>query len=128
MYRHGDDPSTPSLVAALSATLRAFEQVWIVLDGIDESRDRQKLLDLLLSFTRGHFPKIRILALSRQEIDIERAFEFTFISLSLSNPLVDEDIKIYIERQLQVSDNFTRWPGSLRDEIAVGLTIGAKGM
>jgi hypothetical protein len=70
---------------------------------------------------------IRLLATSRKELDIERALSPLTTELSLSNPYVDDDIRVYIKSRL-LEAKFSRWPESLKDEVENALVKGAKGM
>ena len=125
----GVEPTTASLVTALSSAVRSFSRVYLVLDALDESSNRPNLLDVLLRVVGdANFKKIRLLALSRKEIDIERAFEHISPNISLQDPRVDEDIQLYVQNQLCEDRKFSRWPKSLRAEIETALVKGAKGM
>jgi hypothetical protein len=50
------------------------------------------------------------------------------MNISLQNPRVDEDIRLYIQNQLCEDRKFSHWPKSLRAEIETALVKGAKGM
>jgi Cdc6-like AAA superfamily ATPase len=129
MYDEGDQPSTPSLMIALSAVLHKLDHVYLVVDALDESLNRQNLLDIIAQIaTNDEFKKIRLMALSRKEIDIERALKDISTDLSLSNSWVDKDIRLYIQNRLDNSRKLRRWPKALKDEIETTLVRGAKGM
>jgi NACHT domain len=129
LYQQGGEPKTADLAKVLSMVLRRFQHVYVVLDALDESLNRQNLLDIIIQFASDHaFKKIKLLAMSRKEIDIESSFEELSISMSLSNPLVDEDIRIYVQRKLREDRKFRRWPVSLTANIERALVKGAKGM
>jgi hypothetical protein len=86
-------------------------------------------LDLLVKIVGDDdFQNISLLTTSRKELDILQALEGMSSSISLSNPLVGEDICTYVESQLQTDRKFSRWPVSVRKEIRNALTEGAKGM
>ena len=129
LYDAGVEPTTASLIAALSITVRCFNRVYLVLDALDESSNRPNLLDVILQVAGdANFKKIRLLAFSRKETDIERALEHISTGISLQNPRVDEDIRLYIQNQLCEDRKFSHWPKSLRAEIETALVKGAKGM
>src|SRR5207248_1272100 len=100
MFQDGTEPSTASLTSAFSATCRAFRCVYLLVDALDESQDRSKLLSTLTCLISPEFPNVKILAASRQEPDIERMLRRVSQEISLSNPLVDEDIRQYIQTVL----------------------------
>jgi hypothetical protein len=125
----GTEPGYNDLLELLFTMVGRFRRVYIVIDALDESQDRKFLLDLLIKIARDDaFEKVRLLAMSRKELDIQQAFEGICTSISLSNPLVDEDIRVYIENQLQTDRKLSRWPESLKRDIRDGLIKGAKGM
>jgi Cdc6-like AAA superfamily ATPase len=129
LYDAGVEPTTASLVTALSIVVRCFNRVYLVLDALDESSNRPNLLHVLLQVAGdADFEKIRLLALSRKETDIERVLERISMNISLQNPRVDEDIRLYIQNQLCEDRKFSHWPKSLRAEIETALVKGAKGM
>jgi hypothetical protein len=130
LHRHGGELSTESLLIALSAVLRDFQRVYLVLDALDESTNRRRLLDVLVKLpVNADFAKLQILAASREEPDIERALGpiSTVISLN-QNQWVENDIRLYIESCLCEDRKLRRWPEALRSEIEAALVKGAKGM
>jgi hypothetical protein len=119
----------PLLLSVLSDTLCYFDRVFIMIDAIDESLRRENVLQLLhILVTDYRFGKIQLLATSRDYIDIRRTMSGISQTLSLSNPLVESDIKHYISAKIMSNTKFRRWPNSLRTEVEVKLSIGAKGM
>lgn len=99
-----------------------------MLNALAETLDRQNLLRLLNQLAGDSFEKLGLLVSSRREIDIERSLTPISTSISLSNPYVDEDIRVYVENQLQSHHKLRSWPKSLSHEISAALVKGAKGM
>jgi Cdc6-like AAA superfamily ATPase len=130
LHRHGGEPGTASLLIALSAVLTGFQQVYLILDALDESTNRPQLLDVLIKLSSdANFAKLRILATSRKEQDIERALRGISTVISLNqNQWVDNDIRFYIQSRLREDRKLSRWPEALRSEIEVALVKGAMGM
>lgn len=130
LHHHGDQPGTSSLLIALSAVLKGFQQVYLILDALDESTNRPQLLDILIKLSSdANFAKIQILATSRKEQDIERALRGISTVISLNqNQQVDDDIRFYIQNRLREDRKLSRWPEALRSEIEVALVKGAMGM
>ena len=135
------EPTIAQLKRALSALLGHIGVVYIILDAIDECNTqsgvhaadahdaRKTLLSLLAELLMDPaFAKIRILATSRNYIDIENVLKPLSAPISMSNSLVDEDIRTYVKAELQTNEKFTRWPATLMDEILEALVKGAKGM
>jgi hypothetical protein len=128
LYDAGSEPTTKSLVLALSATLHSFRRVYLFIDALDESLDRQRLLDMIVQLAGSDFEAISLLVMSRKELDIIETLESVFSSLSLSNPRVDEDIRVYIQSELRSHRKFSRWPTILKEDIEAALVKGAQGM
>lgn len=129
LYDDGGEPTIASLILALSAAIRGFHHVFLVIDALDESFDRQNLLDVLVEIARDDiFEKLRLLVMSRKEVDIEASLEGICKDISLSNEWVDKDIQLHISNQLRIHREFNRWSRALKEEIEGALIKGAKGM
>jgi hypothetical protein len=114
---------------ALSAVLCQFDRVYLVIDALDESLGRENILDLLVKIVGNkEFEKLYVIAVSRCEADIETALQHVSTAISLSNPWVDEDIRIYLQSRLRSDSRFSRWPRALIAEIQDALQKDAKGM
>ena len=129
LYKYGGEPSLVELLKALENIIDAFEIVYIIVDAIDESNPRENLLKVLRDLlTESRFQKIQLLASSREYIDIERVMEELSVSVSMANPFVEEDIRLYVRSTLQSNPKFRRWPQELLDEVEDSLSTGARGM
>jgi len=129
LYKHGESPSLADLLNLLEIVAKPFEYVYIMLDAIDESMPRSDLLKVLRDIiTDPRFGKIRVLATSREYIDIEEAMKEIAAPISMRNPLLDEDIRVFVQAQLRMHPKLSRWPPSVRDEALEALSAGAKGM
>ena len=130
MFKHGGTPHLVDLMDALDMMLSAsFDTVYITIDAVDESMPRADLLKVLRDLaTDARFEKIQLLTTSREYLDIERVMEEVSIGVSMQNSLVDEDIRIYVQSQLQTLPNFKRWPSNLLAEAEQALMLKAKGM
>jgi hypothetical protein len=129
LYKHGGEPSLEELLCALEATLESFDNIYIVTDAIDESMLRDDLLRVLRDLaTDSRFQKVQLLSTSRQYIDIGKVMQQISVSVSMCNPLLDEDIKLYVRSQLHSNSKFRHWPLRLREEVVEALSPGAKGM
>jgi hypothetical protein len=129
LYKEGVDPSDVELLGALEAILKCFEVTFIVIDAVDESNPRVDLLKIIRDLsTDARFAKIRILVTSRQYIDIERVMKDVSTAVSMSNPLVKEDIRTRIHSMLILDPKFHRWPEDLLTEVEDVVSEGAQGM
>jgi hypothetical protein len=129
LYRKRHEPNLTSMLQGLSAVLREFDTVYVTIDAIDESLPRENTLTVLRHLaTDSRFTKIQLLATSRQYIDIENEFADISVPVSMTNPLVKEDIRLYVRSELRSKRGFRGWPGDLLLETEQALAEGAKGM
>lgn len=128
-----DQPSTESLIQTLEKALRALGRTIIVLDALDECTSRPALLPWLAQTAGRDTSSLQIIATSRNEHDIEVAFE-TWLSESAIVPLqqhdVDADIGIYVSNRLRTDSQLRRWRGKpdVQNEIETELMDKANGM
>lgn len=129
LYKRGEELSLANLLNVLEAILHAFDCVYVILDAIDESIPRTDLLQVLQNLiTDLRFSKIQTLATSREYIDIEEVMKGISVPISMRNPLLDEDIRLFVESQLRTHPKLKRWPASVRDQALEALSTKAKGM
>ncbi|KAH7126132.1 hypothetical protein EDB81DRAFT_730543 [Dactylonectria macrodidyma] len=129
LHKHGEGASLANLLNVLESILQAFDCVYVILDAIDESLPRTHLLRVLRDLiTDPKFSKIRILTTSREYVDIEEVMEEISVPISMRNPLLDEDIRLFIESQLRIHPKLKRWPATVRDKTLKVLSTKAKGM
>lgn len=130
VHRSGETPSVHELLDILDAVLRDFEKVYIVLDAVDESsKPRDELLHVLNTLANTpRFLKIKLLATSREYRDIEQALKPISVPVSMRNPLLDEDIRVYVKSKLESNPKFRHWPSGLLQEVLEALSTKAQGM
>ncbi|KAH8686369.1 hypothetical protein BGZ61DRAFT_454381 [Ilyonectria robusta] len=129
LYKCGEELSLANLLSVLEAILQEFDCVYVILDAIDESIPRTGLLHVLQNLISDlRFSKIRTLATSREYIDIEEMMEGISVPISMRNPLLDEDIRLFVQSQLGTHPKLKRWPASVRDRALEALSTKAKGM
>ncbi|KAL2137275.1 hypothetical protein VTI74DRAFT_5006 [Chaetomium olivicolor] len=88
-YRQGRRPSKRVLLAALEKLSQAFDRVFIVIDAVDESFQREHLLGILheLASDSQRFKNVRLLATSREYIDIQEVMVEVSTPISMHNEL-----------------------------------------
>ncbi|KAK0647123.1 hypothetical protein B0T16DRAFT_458984 [Cercophora newfieldiana] len=124
----GCEPTIPELEHVLELALRHVERLYVVVDAIDESMPREGLVRLLATMARdSRFPNVRILATSRQYLDIERVFSGVSVAISMANPYVDADVGSFVRARLKSSYRLRRWESWL-PEIEKALVLKAQGM
>ncbi|PVH69880.1 ankyrin [Cadophora sp. DSE1049] len=109
--------------------LGEFKETFIILDALDECKERKELLLLLKNLNSWGTGKLHILVTSRRERDIEETLESLVTSeICLQSALVNVDIHTHISERLQNDSNLKRWPANVRGEIERTLMDGAQGM
>jgi hypothetical protein len=129
MFKKGGQPSTVELLDALEQVLGQFRLVYLCIDALDESNERGNLLNMLQALsTEARFSKIRILSSSREYADIIRIMTTTARPVSMSNPYVENDIRLCVETMLKSNKRFQRWPTGLLNDVVETVPAKAKGM
>ena len=129
MYKYGGEPSLADLLKAVEDLLNKYDDVYVIIDALDESNTRENLLRVLRDFaTDPRFGKLNILASSREYIDIEKTMAEISMSVSIANPYVEEDIRLHVRSALRLNPRFERWPTELLTEVEETVSKGARGM
>jgi hypothetical protein len=129
LFKRGEEPSIAELLDSLETALQLWDVVYIVIDAIDESNPREDLLESIRDLaTSPRFSKIQMLITSREYRDIELGMEGITKSVSMSNSLVEQDIRLYIQSAIQSNMRFKRWPKDLLLEVEEAVSKQAKGM
>ena len=90
----------------------AFRTVFIILDALDECRERPELLADIEELSSWEDIDLRILATSRKEKEIEDSFVHLTKDESricIQSALVNADIRAYVHDQLQTNKKLQRW-------------------
>jgi hypothetical protein len=129
LYRHGGNPTARSLLQTLEEVVQAFDKVFIIVDALDESLDRENLLQILQNLaTDARFDNLRVLVTSREYIDIEEVMLEVATPISMRNHLLNHDIALYVRSKLDGDPKLRRWPPHFRDQVFEALTEKANGM
>jgi hypothetical protein len=122
-------PTSDALVLTLQHIVNDFHQTFIILDALDECKEREELLELIENIISWKLEKIHILATSRREREIEEVLEpLVTGQICIQSTLVDTDIHIHIRERLQNDPKLRNWPVNVQREIEKSLMDGANGM
>lgn len=128
LHNGGCDPSIPELENVLELALSKFRSFHIVIDAVDESSPREDLLAVIATLAVDiRFQKLKVLATSRPYFDIERMLKGVSVSISMSNPSVELDIRRMVHSRLHSSRRLKRF-SHLFDRVEEALVTGAQGM
>jgi hypothetical protein len=132
--RDGDRPPPfDELLAALQKMIREFKGVYIILDALDECKDKEKLLEDIETITGWELENLHILVTSRGEKDIEDSLDSLVDGtkkICIQSALVNDDIRIYVHKRLQTDQKLKRWQDrpEVQQEIETILVRKADGM
>ncbi|KAH7357075.1 hypothetical protein BKA65DRAFT_534818 [Rhexocercosporidium sp. MPI-PUGE-AT-0058] len=125
----GGQPPISRLMPVFAAIVQKVARVFILVDALDESQNRERLVGHLLRIINtAESGNIQFLVVSRKEVDIERTLLPEFGAISLSNPYVDEDIRTHIHSRLREDFRLSRFPEPLKLDVEAALVKGAQGM
>ncbi|RYP67098.1 hypothetical protein DL771_007423 [Monosporascus sp. 5C6A] len=119
------EPPIKDLLEFLRIVLHKFNRVFIILDAVDESKNRESLLRVLRALSQ--FQNVRLLATSRNYYDIETTLADISMSVSMSNLLVDQDIRLAVRSKLGCNKKLQKWRKYF-PEMEDAITNGAQGM
>jgi hypothetical protein len=126
-------PAVRELNSILSLMTREFEDIFIVIDALDEcpkNGDRGDVLKLISEFKSWPSSNLHLLITSRHELDIERELSslLTQPAIPIQGSQVESDINLYIAHELATDLDLKEWPSDVKSEIEKALTARAKGM
>lgn len=129
IYFNACEPSLSELSMALCELLTSFEIVYILVDALDESKSRERLLQFLGdAITDPRMKKLQFLFTSRNYSDIESSLRDISQPVSMANFVVEADIRQYVQSLMRSSNRFATWSPDLRNEVEKAVSEGAGGM
>ena len=126
---HDKQPRIDDLLKILLDILKGFRHSYIIIDALDECRDREEeLLPSLRKIVDWKLSNVHILVTSRKEKVIKDCLEYLVSEeICLQKPL-EADIRIHVRETFQHDRIMQRWPAQLQSEIEEALTTKADGM
>jgi hypothetical protein len=125
----GSPPSVPSLNATLLLILDAFDDVFIILDALDECAKRNDVLKWIKDMTSWRKGRLHLLATSRPEEDIANRLRLLSpVDVYMEQDLITCDVKRYIDCILDDDVAFDRWTDQIKANIKSKLRESAGGM
>jgi hypothetical protein len=125
----GSQPSVESLHATLLLILQAFDDVFVILDALDECVERKELLKWIMEMTSWRKGKLRLLATSRPVEGIAKYLRSLDPGhVCMMEDLITYDIEKYIDSILHHDDAFERWDDGVKATIKSKLLENAGGM
>ena len=121
--------SLGEVTSMLGDALRKFQNVYIIVDALNESKQSASMFSTLWDLIQGH-EGLRILFSSTEELLVPALQRTSGLlnAVSMTSALVDDDIRLYVESCLACNDRLRRLPISLKDDIRSKLLCRADGM
>ena len=126
-------PKICELKQTLQDLVQSFDETFVILDALDEFKQREDLLDSIREIIEWQPGSLQILVTSRREWDIKQTLDPLLNenqSIDIQSELVDRDIHVYVREILQTAKGLSRWRNKpeVQDEIEKALTENAHGM
>lgn len=97
--RQDESPSQAKLQAQLVEISQSFDQVYIVIDALDECSDQDLILPLLTALQDAS--KVKICVTSRREKNIRKSFaKLACPTLEIEAKKVDQDIAVFVDAEI----------------------------
>ncbi|KAK6081885.1 hypothetical protein SCUP515_02664 [Seiridium cupressi] len=129
-YRHATPPDE-ALLGCLHQLVKAFRDVYILVDALDESpqeEHRERMLEVLADIRVWEEPGLHLLVTSRDVVDIRDGLDaITEEIIEMRNLGVDRDIADFISQHLRKDLQLRKWE-KYHDRIEKALTQKAKGV
>jgi hypothetical protein len=124
-------PPAAVLITHLQHLIQKFDQVYILLDALDESPrydQRNSVLNAIQTMRGWHLPELHLLVTSRDEPDIRELLSpAKDETVTMNNIKINRDIIEFISGQLNTNPRLRKWH-AFRDRIQQDLTDRAQGM
>ncbi len=133
LFNRGRQPTSEELLATLKTMVTAFDEIFLILDALDECTERPELLFDIEEIMRWKDIHLHILVTSRREVDIEESLEPLCdegTSVCVQSAVVDADIRTYVHDRLSEDKRFKQWRThtKVQQEIETTLMKKANGM
>ena len=122
-------PSDETLYEVLRQFISTFQKAYILIDALDESLDRAKIMELVETIHGWDLEQCHLLVTSRKEqLIVESMASTKPMEVDMAQMPVDIDIEKYIDFHLHSSSELRRWSSDEKASIRHVLLGKAKGM
>lgn len=120
-------PTIETLRSTLKQMIEEFNQVFIILDALDECEDREDLMESINEITGWNLQTLHVLTTSRIEREIADELNVTEEQkLYIQSDLIEADIRAYIYARLQIDEKLRRWQKDKQDQETIIDTLMEK--
>lgn len=128
---HGGTAPNRALLSCFRRLVDAFDEVYVILDALDESprhKHREELLETLEEMRGWQSPGLHLLVTSRDEQDIREHLNLQDDQVvSMKNTSIDADIASFVSGHLKDNRRLRKWE-RYHDQIEQALAKGAQGV
>jgi ankyrin repeat domain-containing protein 50 len=109
--------------------IKGFQHVYVIVDALDECRDQDQLLAIIIEIISWKLGPLHLLATSRKEKDIEGCVgPLASTQFDLHSLQINTDIQTHIQETLKNDSKLKKWPSKVHSQIEAALMEGAHGM
>lgn len=120
-------PSDKVLLDTLGVVLEESQDVYLIVDAVDECEARMDVAGILQQLALRKIPSLHLMVTSRSERDFEQPFQ-DFQQISLVGREHNDDIRKYIEQRISEEKEWSKWPTDVQEEIAKVVVSKAEDM
>lgn len=122
-------PSDVELLETMRTVLLEQNQVYTIIDGLDECGVQERILEVLEEISRWQVPHHHLLVASRKDPDMQKTFSrIQSHECHLDVTSVNEDIERYVQQSVAEDVRLNRWPSHVQVEISSRIASKAGGM
>ena len=130
--RDSNHPSTPTaseLTDALLTVINLHQDYFVLIDALDECRERPLLLEIIPALINRTTSQCRVLCTSRWELDIKASMDTLPVdAVAIEPQQVDSDVSLFLRAVLQTDERLGCHRQAIKDLILEKLSKGAQGM
>jgi Cdc6-like AAA superfamily ATPase len=121
-------PAYDSLLETLQQMIGVFQEIYLVIDALDESSDRYELLANIKEMTSWKDANLHTLVTSRREKDIVDSMEYLTDQekVCIQNIHINDDIRAYVRGRLFTDPKLKRWRNQPRVQLEIEITLMEK--
>jgi len=118
-------PGYDSLLEALHQMIGVFQEIYLVIDALDESSDRYELLANIKEMTSWKDANLHTLVTSRREKDIVDSTEYLTDQqkVCIQSVHFNEDIRAYGHGRLHTDPKLKRWRNQPKVQLEIEITL-----
>jgi hypothetical protein len=124
-----EQPSQKKLLGTLRETLEGSGEVYLVIDALDECKERERLLQILSTMRGWNLRHLHILFTSRKEVDMEEGLRFYITDrIDIEPSVLEADIRLLTKEAIYGHWRLKQLANETKKKIQQTLVSKAQGM